>query len=246
MPQEIAPLVMALNRLFTRLNDSFTREREFTDHAAHELRTPLAAMKTQTQVLIKKARDIPECTNGLKNLQSSINRATHLLEQLLSLARLQHEKLPQDKTDLAELLRECVDDLTPCAHSKNITINKDITKQCLIMAHANSIEILLNNLLDNAIKYTPSGSDIFVNLSPDGVLSISDTGAGLNDDDKQKVFERFVRVDKTGQNGSGLGLSIVKWIADAHGLHVLLQDNTPNGLVVTIKTHDILCSEHPK
>ncbi|MCB1555857.1 MAG: sensor histidine kinase N-terminal domain-containing protein, partial [Alphaproteobacteria bacterium] len=90
IPREIAPLILALNRLFGRLEDSFKREREFTDHAAHELRTPLAAMKTQTQVLMKQAKSVPAAREGLENLHASINRATRLVEQLLALARLQH------------------------------------------------------------------------------------------------------------------------------------------------------------
>ena len=235
LPEEIAPLVRALNSLFNRLEDSFRREREFTDHAAHELRTPLAAMKTQTQVLIKKAKNIPECSEGLENLQASINRATHLVEQLLSLARLQHEDLPQNKTDLSKLLNECLNDIHLRTKNKNITLKTDIKDQCLIKAHPDSVSILLGNLLDNAVKYTPEGGALSVTLSKDGLLAIADTGPGLSDKDKEKVFERFVRADQSGQSGSGLGLSIAQWVAEAHNIKITLVDNKPRGLIVKIQ-----------
>lgn len=235
MPQEIAPLVTALNRLFERLYQSFRREREFTDHAAHELRTPLAAMKTQTQVLMKKAKNIPECADGLDNLQSSIDRATHLVEQLLSLARLQHEDLPQEKTDLSHLLERCLADIMTDARQKNIVLKADIAEKCFVRAHGDSVGILLRNLLENAVKYTPEGGTVATALTPGGILSIADTGPGLSDADKARVFERFVRADKSGQTGSGLGLSIAQWIARAHNVGIDLLDNDPGGLKVEIK-----------
>lgn len=235
MPREIAPLVTALNRLFERLEQSFKREREFTDHAAHELRTPLAAMKTQTQVLVKKTKDIPECAGGLDNLQSSIDRATRMVEQLLSFARLQHEDLPQEKTDLSRILQECLADIAGAAGQKNITMKADIVEHYFVRAHGDSARILLSNLIGNAVKYTPDGGSVTVSLMRDGILSIVDTGPGLSDADKIRVFERFVRVDKSGQTGSGLGLSIAQWIAKAHNLKIDLLDNKPVGLRVEIK-----------
>ncbi len=235
MPREIAPLVTALNRLFKRLEESFRREREFTDHAAHELRTPLAAMKTQTQVLMKKAKSVPECEGGLQNLQSSIDRATHLVGQLLSLARLQHENLPQEKTDLSDLLENCLKDIGPRARQRDIALTMDIAEKCFVQAHAGSVSILLGNLLDNAVKYTPAGGTVRVSLTRDGVLEITDSGPGLSDEDKGRVFERFVRADKSGQTGSGLGLSIAQWVASAHGVTIELLDNDSGGLRVRME-----------
>lgn len=233
--EEIAPLVQALNSLFERIGESFRREREFTDHAAHELRTPLAAMKTQTQVLLKKAKNMPECAEGLENLQSSIDRATGLVDQLLSLARLQNEEFPKSKINLSECLYECVDDIKSRAADKNITLRNEIFDDILINGHENSIAILLRNLLDNAVKYTPQGGEVNVALSKDALLEISDNGPGINDKDKQTVFQRFARADKSGQTGSGLGLSIAGWIASAHNVEIKLQDNPPQGLKVTMQ-----------
>lgn len=235
LPSEIAPLVLALNRLFVRLEGSFRREREFTDHAAHELRTPLAAMKTQTQVLIKRSKDMPDCLEGLENLQSSINRATHLVGQLLSLARLQHETVMYETLDLSLLLHDCLCDAQPLADEKNIIVKTHIAEQILVHGYAESIGILLGNLLDNAIKYTPEKGQVDVSLTPDGLLRICDTGSGISDKDKECVFKRFVRVDKTGQTGSGLGLAIAEWIAGQHGVRIQLSDNNPHGLCVSIQ-----------
>jgi len=193
-------------------------------------------MKTQTQVLLKKTQNIPEYADSLENLQSSINRASHLVEQLLSLARLQHETLPQEDIDLSGLLRKCVNDLQQRATPKNITLNTNIPPKCMMSAHADSIAILLGNLLDNAIKYTPDHGEICITLSEEGaLLCIADTGPGLSDLDKSRVFERFARADKSGQPGSGLGLSIVQWIAEAHHITITLADNQPNGLKVEMK-----------
>lgn len=233
LPDEIAPLIHALNRLLTRLEDSFRKEREFTDHAAHELRTPLAAMKTQTQVLMRKAANRPEYAEGLSNLQASIDRAAHMVEQLLSLARLQNEPLPLQAVNLSQCLEQAFQDIAPCAQQKGLTLTKSICPGVMINGHQGSLDILLGNLLDNALKYTPSAGRIDISLDKEACVKIADTGPGLTDDEKEKAFGRFVRLDKTGQNGSGLGLSIVKWVAQAHGAPVSLSDNKPHGLIVS-------------
>lgn len=235
LPVEIAPLIQALNRLFSRLDTSFQREREFTDHAAHELRTPLAAMKTQTQVLLKKSAHVPECRDGLENLESSINRATHLVNQLLALARLQHEKFPMMKADLSVYILNKIKEIEPLAAAKTLRLTTDIASSCIIKCHEGSLPILLGDLLDNAIKYTPVGGAIHISLSADGLFTITDTGPGLNDEDKERVFERFVRADTSGQSGSGLGLPIARWIADAHGVSIKMADNQPHGLIVSLQ-----------
>lgn len=234
VPAEVTPLVYALNRLLARLAESFNREREFTDHAAHELRTPLAAMKTQTQVLLKKAANIPECRDGLNNLHATIIRATHLVEQLLSMARLQHENLPLTTTDMAECVREAVDIVDAAAREKNIAVTLSIPETMPMHGHSDSLIMMIRNIVDNAVKYTPRGGHVAINLTP-GTLIISDNGPGLSDIDKARVFERFIRADKSGQPGSGLGLSIAKWIADIHKGTITLSDNTPHGLIVTVQ-----------
>lgn len=234
IPREVTPLVDAMNRLFIRIGDSFRREREFTDHAAHELRTPLAAMKTQTQVLLKKASGMPDCKDGLDNLNATIDRTTHLVEQLLSLARLQNDTPPMKAIDLSDLLEDTVSQVRSLAEHKQQVIRVNIEPNVEIKGHADSLYMLIHNILDNAVKYSPEGSNINVTLGKDKTLSISDSGPGISEADKKRVFNRFVRMDKTGQTGSGLGLSIAQWVADMHAVTLVLKDNSPTGLTVEI------------
>ena len=234
LPQEIAPLIQALNRLLNRIEDSFKREREFTDHAAHELRTPLAAMKTQTQVLMKKYSNKKDNIAGFENLSASIDRATHLVEQLLSLARLQHEELPKERTNLSACLRALAAAAGSQKDQGNFDIQTDIASDIYVMGDRDSISIMLGNIIDNALKYASDKPVINITLSSDGLLNIIDNGPGLSDEDKSRVFNRFVRADKSGKTGSGLGLSIAQWIAEAHNIQIKLHDNKPSGLNVEI------------
>ncbi len=234
-PQEVIPLTEAMNRLLHRLEQSFRREREFTDNAAHELRTPLAAMKTQTQVLAKKVGHQPEVKEGFENLNATIVRTHHLVEQLLALARLQNQTFTLSPTDLSQCLQEELHELAPLAAKKGQILTLDIADHVRIMGNTDTLSILLRNLIDNAIKYTPEHQAISITLTPRGQLSITDTGPGIPDQDKARVFGRFVRIDKTGKTGSGLGLSIAAWIAGIHNVHIDMQDNQPQGLKVVIE-----------
>jgi signal transduction histidine kinase len=191
-------------------------------------------MKTQTQVLIKKAVHIPECRDGLENLNATIDRATHLIDQLLSLARIQNENILLDTMNLSDCLRDVLDECLPLAVAKSQTIHINVTDNILVNGCTDSLSILIRNLVDNAIKYTPDHGSITISLSEDGRLSISDSGPGLSDADKIRVFGRFMRADKSGQTGSGLGLSITQSIAEQHHLLIHLADNKPQGLSVQI------------
>ncbi|AGH98799.1 ATP-binding protein [Micavibrio aeruginosavorus] len=234
IPSEIAPLTSAMNRLFIRIEDSFRREREFTDHAAHELRTPLAAMKTQTQVLMRQFQGDESAAEGFNNLHETIERASHMVEQLLSLARLQNETASFEHLDLSECLRQEIHEFSLLAKDKSISLVSEIADSVFVLGQSETLPLLLGNIIGNAIKYTPGGGCVKITLSVDGVMAISDAGPGLSDDEKKHVFGRFVRVDKTGKTGSGLGLSIAEWVANLHGTHIILTDNVPNGLVATV------------
>lgn len=235
-PTEITPFVDAINRLFTRITDSFKREREFTDHAAHELRTPLAAMKTQAQVLLKTVKD-SDHQEDLKHLLISINRAGHLVDQLLLLARLQNQKFPKNNVNLSACIFEALKGVSNQAKEKQITLISHIQEGLYIAGYYESLIMLFSNLLSNSIKYSPSNSEIHINIDSSGLFVLSDHGCGISDDDKIKIFQRFYRADKTNAPGSGLGLAIVKWIADAHNVDVQLRDNHPSGLTVSIQWH---------
>lgn len=234
-PTEVMPLTDAMNRLLHRLEESFRREREFTDNAAHELRTPLAAMKTQTQVLAKKLGNQTDMKDGFENLNATIDRTHHLAEQLLSLARLQNQTFKLVTTDLSECLQQEIHELAPLSARKGQSLNLDIAENVHITGNADTLSILLRNLIDNAIKYTPDNGTIDIMLTPQGHLSITDTGPGIPDSDKARVFERFVRTDKTGKTGSGLGLSIARWISDIHGVQIEFTDNHPSGLTASMR-----------
>lgn len=237
LPIEISPLVNAVNQLFRRIEESMKREREFTDYAAHELRTPLAAMKMQTQVLIKKYKNIPNSEKSLENLKSSIDRAVHLVSQLLALSRFHQENLPKSKTSLTECIYESVSEIYHLAQARQLEFDLQIEDQIYIESHKPSIKILLNNLLDNAIKYSEKGSTITVKLNEKGVLQVCDFGQGILDVDKKIVFKRFVRIDKSPEKGSGLGLAIASRIAKEHKVEIVLKDNHPKGLIVEIDWH---------
>lgn len=236
LPQEIAPLVLALNRLFSRIEESFNRERQFTDNAAHELRTPLAAMKTQAQVLLKKAYDMPECKAGLENLHASVDRAAHMVDQLLSFTRLQADQIEFKTIDLSALAGEVMKDISPLAVRKKIDLEADVAEALTVKGNKHALVIMLRNLIDNAIKFTPANGKITVSVFEKKhkvIIKISDTGPGIEDTEKDKVFERFYRVQKNKQ-GSGLGLSMAKWVCDVHAADIALSDNDPSGLVVTV------------
>ena len=163
------------------------------------------------------------------------------MDQLLSLARLQNEKLPRENINLSRILSEVLSNIVPSASQKKIEISKEIAGNICVYGHSASVEILLSNLLDNAVKYTPEEGKISVRLEQDGTLRISDSGPGLSDLDKKRVFERFVRADKSGQSGSGLGLSIVQWVAGAHDVQIRLLDKIPSGLIVEIRWSVLPC-----
>ncbi len=234
LPDEIAPLILAINRLFLRIEESFERERKFTEYAAHELRTPLAAMKTQTQVLIRKiSENLPDFKDGLRNLEISINRTSHMVNQLFLLVRIQNESFPKEKINLSKSIYDALESgLVQKAELKDIKFNIEVEDFVFVEAHMDSVLILLKNIFDNAIKYSDIGGAIDIKLDSYGVLKVIDTGCGVSDSDKKIIFEKFVRADKSGQVGSGLGLSIVKWIADIHNVRITLCDNNPKGLIV--------------
>lgn len=236
IPEEIAPLIQAINQLFERIEESFNRERQFTDNAAHELRTPLAAMKTQAQVLLKHADDMPDYKEGLDNLHASIDRAAHMVDQLLSFSRLQSDQIEFQNVDMSALVDDVLKTLSPLAAKQNVDIEADIVAGARVSGNYNALEIMVRNLVNNAIKFTPEGGRIQVHVYPEKqhiVLKISDTGPGIADVEKDNVFQRFYRLHKHKQ-GSGLGLSIAKWVCDVHAAEITLQDNDPHGLIVTV------------
>lgn len=237
VPEEIQPLIRAFNKLLERMKETLSREQSFTDNAAHELRTPLAAMKTQTQVLLKKIKQ-PEYQDDLKNLHISIDRTAHMVDQLLSLARLQsgQEETIQD-INLSLLLERVISEAAPLIQKRQLKIQSKIDKALTLTGHSQALELMFRNLLDNAVKYSPESGTVLVTLhrKDEGIVfELSDSGLGIPDTEKDRVFERFYRTQKNNASGSGLGLAIVRWVCTSHEAKIELLDNEPQGLRVKV------------
>lgn len=215
-PAEIAPLVKNLNRLFGRVGDLLDRERQFTADAAHELRTPLAALRAQAQVARAEA-NVPERERALDNVIAGCDRAVRLVEQLLTLARLEPEVLKARRVDcdLARLAREVVADAVPFALDRNVEIEFDASVPFELSGVPDLLCILVRNLVDNAVRYSPSGGVVSVSVA-DRTLTVLDQGPGVPPEERANLGRRFHRLLGSGQDGSGLGLSIVKRIAELH------------------------------
>lgn len=231
-PREISPLIAALNALFDRLRTSLEQERRFTADAAHELRTPLAAVKTQAQVALGATSDA-ERVRALANVVSGTDRASRLIEQLLVLARLDPQTaLPSGQAvDLRALAQQGVAEIAPAAAGKGVEVGLAPGDAAPVAGDAVLLAVLLRNLLDNAVRYTPAGGEVDVSLrrAPDAVtLVVADNGPGIPESERGKAFDRFHRILGSGEEGSGLGLSIVRRIAELHRAEVALAEG-PGG-----------------
>ncbi|HEX5539641.1 MAG TPA: ATP-binding protein [Methylophilaceae bacterium] len=239
LPQEILPLTDALNGLLARLDSAIDAQRTFVADAAHELRTPLTALRLQMQ-LAERASDEAERKAAFTDLKTGLDRAARLVQQLLTLARqepaaYEHTLRPLDLNALAQ---NTVANFTLAADSKHIDlgIQQAAGGIACINGDSDAIAILLSNLLDNAIRYSPTGSriDVAVQADVDSVaLSVEDSGPGIAPDELSRVFDRFYRGSDTNTHGSGLGLAIVKRIADLHQARVETR-NSARGLCVAV------------
>jgi two-component system sensor histidine kinase QseC len=238
VPEEVVPLVTALNELFARLEDAFQSERRFTADAAHELRTPLAALKIQAQVALRSKNET-ERSNALENVLHGVGRATRLVEQLLTLARVDPETAVAGfkQVDLHGLAVSVMADVEYLAHTKKIEMLLEEGQAHQVLGDDAQLALLLRNLLDNAIRYTPAGGSVSVKVSDfNGVnIEVRDTGPGIPETERKKVLQRFYRITGSGEEGSGLGLSIVRRIAELHGARLELTDNeSGQGLLVRV------------
>lgn len=238
-PEEIRTMLEALNGLFQRVETALESERQFTADAAHELRTPLAALQAQLQVALR-ARDDAERDRSLAQLQSGLTRASHLVDQMLQLARLDPESgLPDPQpVDLGMLAETVCADLGPLILDKNLDFALDAAPGCIVTGQSEWLRVLIRNLVDNAIRYSPADGTLHVGVvrtAGQCRLSVSDSGPGIPADEREAVLRRFHRLDQGGQQGSGLGLAIVARIAELHGagLDLAASDDT-QGLRVTV------------
>ena len=234
VPKEIHPLISALNHLFARLQDAFDREKRFTADAAHELRTPLAAIKAHAEVALS-ARSAEELEQTLKKVSASVTRSTHVVQQLLTLNRMVPEASINDpvrmnlETEVAEMAAQIV----PSALEKDIEIelHSEGSRKPFIHGNPTAIAILARNLIDNAVRYSPAGKRvklIIESTDKQVTFKVIDNGPGIPQELRERVFERFYRTLGSETVGSGLGLSIVQQIVKLHGATLQL-DTAPSG-----------------
>jgi two-component system sensor histidine kinase QseC len=237
-PAEMQPLLKALNGLLERIGTLIEAERRFTADAAHELRTPLAGIRTQAQVALGEADDVAR-RHALQAVLAGCDRAARLMEQLLTLSRLEAGSAPAEgRTDLAAVARSVVADLAPQALAKGQAIELDAPAPCPMQADATLLAVLVRTLVDNAIRYSPPGAEVKLAVAARGpgvTLQVADGGPGLAGPELQRLGERFFRVLGSGQPGSGLGWSIVQRIAAVQGAQVAVSAASGlGGLGVTV------------
>ncbi len=220
-PEEVIPLLNELNILFEKFNEAFNRERRFTGDAAHELKTPLAVLKTQAEVALN-IDDIKEIKIRIKHIIASTDQYFHIINQLLTLTKLEPEQeLPdKEKFKLNDVAEDWIGKLVPKALEKDIEIEFIASKKDIYLDGSSTfIGILIRNLVDNAIQHTPENGNVTIETSLDNgnaKIEVTDTGRGVAKEKLKRIFDRFYRVSGTNVKGSGLGLSIVKEIVRLH------------------------------
>lgn len=238
LPDEVAPLVETLNDLLVRLDQALVSQRRFIADAAHELRTPLTVVKLQAQIA-RRADNEAEREAALTQLASGVDRAAHLVDQLLGMARLEPAARQDVFAPLAldALVKGVVADFSSLAEARDIDLGVGECAAITLTGQAESLRMMLGNLIDNAVRYTPSGGRVDVELSEQAGmarLSVSDTGPGIPAAERERVFERFQRLAGADIPGSGLGLSIVKQVVELHGGKIALDTPPGGGLRVVI------------
>lgn len=240
-PQEARPLIEALNALFARVTAMQERERRFAADAAHELRTPLAAIRTHAEVA-HAARTVEERRRALESVLKGTERAAHLVDQLLVLARLEPQGAPPSamRVMLRDVAARAVAECAPLAAARNVDLGLSDAEAMPAVVHgdADLLAVLARNLVDNAVRYVGEGGRVDVSVLPAATgasLVVADDGPGLPAEERPRVFDRFYRSLGTGQEGSGLGLSIVARIAELHGATIALGPGLcGRGLSVTV------------
>lgn len=238
-PVEVRPLVGSLNDLLARLGEALAAQKAFIADAAHELRTPIAALQLQAQ-LAERAENEADRHAALEDLKAGVGRAGRTVQQLLTLARQDPDLAarPLESVALGELARQVVAEHMPLAEAKDIDLGVAAADDALtVRGDPAALRVLLGNLVENSLRYTPPGGQ--VDLSVGGtedqpVLEVRDTGPGIPEADQARVFDRFYRGEATHEPGTGLGLAIVKTIADRHGAKLALRNEASGGLRVKV------------
>jgi len=237
VPPEVEPLVVELNRLLGRLSRAIDTQRAFVGDAAHELRTPLTALRLNLQLLARSGADSTARDSAIAQLESAIERATHLVGQLLTLARSEpgSSTPPAATMRLDEAVRAGVADAAPLALSRGSELECEAETPVTIRGDADAIRIAVRNLCDNALRYSPAGSRVRVAVDAQGRVSVDDSGPGIPAEERERVFDRFYRRSGSAEGGSGLGLAIVRAIADRHDASLFCDTSVFGGLHVELR-----------
>jgi two-component system sensor histidine kinase TctE len=233
VPEELQPLTDAFNSMLARMQHNMDVQRRFISDAAHQMRTPLTGLKMQAQLAMRED-DPKQLRYALQNISSSVDRASHLVNQLLALARAEASEQSEQAlvpVDLDQLLHEIVETWVVRALDRRIDLGYEPAGPVHILGNVFLLREMINNLLDNALRYTPDEGRVTARVVAQGdfaLLEIEDSGIGISDDDAHKVFDRFYRVEGTGVEGSGLGLAIVREIAGLHRAAASLRQHTAN------------------
>ncbi|WFP49495.1 ATP-binding protein [Methylomonas sp. EFPC3] len=240
LPDEMRPVVQQINSLFAMLEQAFANERNFTSDASHELRTPLAGLQTQLQVA-QKAADPAMRSQAIAKAQQAVVRMTHLVQQLLTLSRVQHQAgIAMQPVDVYQALADTLADLDHLAHAKHIELELHGQAGLAVEANPQLLQILLRNLLDNAIKYTPAGGAVRATCGRDDgwiLITVDDDGPGVADGEYERLSQRFYRCVETAHTaeGSGLGLSIAQRIVALHGAQIGFAKSAMGGLQARLR-----------
>ncbi|HKB85054.1 MAG TPA: HAMP domain-containing sensor histidine kinase, partial [Ignavibacteriaceae bacterium] len=234
---EIHALTSTINGLLNRLEDALLRERQFTSDASHELRTPLSIIKGTLEVLIRKPREVIQYEEKIRYCISETDRMTRLIDQLLLLARYDTGKINPVKTEFlfAEKIEMVLQRLNPLLEDKKISVNRDIDKNLILNADPGMTEIILENILTNAIKYSGNESSIDIKAVRNGsgiLFSVKDYGIGMTEQQIKNIFDRFYRADASRSSeagGFGLGLAISKKLCDIQDIKINVESALDKG-----------------
>jgi heavy metal sensor kinase len=239
---EVGRLANTFDDMIARLDEAFRRQRQFTADASHELRTPLTAIKGQTEVALQRDRDSDTYKEVLSKVNGEVDRMIRLVGSLLTLARADAHQIPvgRESMDLVAVVTDAVEQVRPAALEKAISLNVRSNSEVRLQADQDLILQLMLNLLDNSVKYTPNGGAIEISLRAAGgqaEVTVSDTGPGIAPEHLPHIFDRFYRVGKArtrAEGGAGLGLSISRWIAEAHGGTLRVESTPGHGSKFTV------------
>jgi two-component system sensor histidine kinase QseC len=241
LPDELLPVVNQINSLFQQLEQAINNERNFTSDASHELKTPLAGLLTQMQVA-QKTDDPAVRSLALQKAQQAVMRMTHMVQQLLTLSRVQHDSASINKQALNvnEALIAVIADMDAVAHAKSIDVELEVPANLAMNANPQLLQILVRNLVDNAIKYSPNGRRVLIKaqqIEQHIDISVEDSGNGVADNDYQRLTQRFYRCVETAAlvEGSGLGLSIAQRIISLHHAEIQFSKSELGGLKALLR-----------